>query len=227
MKCDGGFFYDKGIKMTKNNNLYHLNQILYIAFFLPVLLSSEISRSITKNNDLLSGEQAVRTILKADIVHMIILVATEILYVIFVIKMHKKVSSIREMPMNQLILEVGLIILFVVVDVMIFSDINKTNADLKYPAEKNIYEYALYSEGNNDYLAFTDNGNTVLLAIPQEKFKELQQMGKPEKNSDNFVYNELQKRGYSNISSYTINNNICKVKYYQHAVIYIDCEFQK
>ena len=192
---------------------------VFLAFAGLSLISALVKDAIVKGTDLLSGKAAVERFFIGNLVKCIILFVLLIAFIIFFIKTWKG----RESSAEQLLFSVVTAILLIFFAVKALMPVLKIADELKHPQTVELSSYTLCRSDKYCYVAFNDDG-AVLLAIPDEKYAQLQNGNASGKKSAGQAHQLVVDDDYKDIQYYESDLSI---SYYNKSIIYIDAKLEQ
>ncbi len=186
---------------------------LLLGFIAITFLAGFVKGFITNDADILAGRATVEKYLKGNIVRTIVMVLIIIAFVLVVIKTWKGMASSTEQLIFTIATGLFLVLMFIVTIKPVFA----ISKELKHPTTKELSSYTLCTDADGmHYVAFNDDG-AVLLAIPADKYTELQKGSISNKKNTGQAHEIVVEDGYKNIQYYESDITIT---YYNKSIIY-------
>ncbi|MBQ9869111.1 MAG: hypothetical protein IJM32_05575 [Ruminococcus sp.] len=186
---------------------------LFAVFVILSLLATLIKGWIANGADILGGKATVQRYFTANLVRFIIMCVLVAAFAVVIAKTWKGWKSSSE----QLIITVCTALILVIFTISALLPVMSISKELKSPRtiEMNGYTLCTDSKGKQ-YVAFNDDG-AVLLAIPADKYAQLQKGNASNKKNVGQAYELVVDGGYSNIQYYESD---ITVTYYNKSIIY-------
>lgn len=193
--------------------------ILFVFFILLSVGATLIKEIMVKGADYLGGKATVEKFFRANLVRFVIMcLLMAVFIVVFVKTWNGRQSSIEQLVFS---FGSGIVVIFfaatALMPVLTISD------ELKHPRTAELSSYTLCKDKSGKYYAaFDDNGEGILLEIPQDKYSELC-AGVYSDTGSGFAYNQMREATdkYTDVSFYRSN---AKIVYYDRSVIYESAE---
>ena len=186
---------------------------IFAAFALLSIGATGIKELMVSGADILGGKATVERFFTANLVRLIIMCLLFAAFIVVFIKTWKG----RESSVEQLVYTFvsGLMIIFFTVSALL--PVMNISRELKSPRTIEMNGYTLCTDDKGmHYVAFSDDG-AVLLAIPADKYAQLQKGNASNKKNVGQAYELVVDGGYSNIQYYESD---ITVTYYNKSIIY-------
>ncbi|SDB04148.1 hypothetical protein SAMN02910317_00113 [Ruminococcaceae bacterium FB2012] len=194
---------------------------LFAVCALAAMAAFAVQKNSMKGADLLGGRKTIERFMHSNVTAMVILLAAAVGFVIVCFKTWKG----RRSSIYQLIFTVGAGVVIVFSGVSILKSIHNIQIDLDSPLTLTRDSYVLCKEGSNYMLTFDQEGtqDSVLLVIPQEKYKELKNGVISKRGYLSRSWRLIENENYRNFTDAVYYESKISVTYYRHSIIYEDC----
>ena len=192
---------------------------LFAIFALLCIGAALIKEAMVKGADYLGGKATVEKFFRANLVRFVIMCVLIIAFIVVFIKTWNG----RQSSIEQLVFSFGTGILVIFFAATSLMPVLRIRGELKHPRTAELSSYTLCKDKSGKYYAaFDDNGEGILLEIPQDKYSELC-AGNYSDTGSGFAYNQISeaKDKYTDVSFYRSN---AKIVYYDRSVIYKSAE---
>ena len=182
-------------------------------FALLLLLANLLKSLLTKGADILGGKATVQKYFVGNLVRLIIICLLAAAFIVVLKKTWNGVRSSGEQLIYTVLTGV-MIAIFMVISIMPVISIS---GELSNPKTVALNSYTLCTDDSGmHYVAFNDNGG-VLLAIPAEKYYQLQKGNASNKSNVGQAHQLVVDGGYNDIQFY---ESEVSVTYYHKSIIY-------
>lgn len=186
-------------------------------YMLICLIVISLHSSGIKRVDLLSGTEAMKSILNNDRLCFVIMLPV---VGSFIFLMAKFPLRMKTDPMEKLLCYSGAGILIAGVLIFMFAASRNIYSDYKNPSRCLTSDYVLSESGGRYYLAFRDKGESAQLEIPEDVYEALSE-GKSGDGGE--LFEMVTEAGYSNVRAY---GSSVEIEYYFHSAIFLSAELE-
>ena len=196
---------------------------IFAVFALMGFLAFFIQKHSMDGADLLGGKKTIERFMRSNVIAMVILLLSIVGLIILVFRTWKKERSLAQFAFT---ICSGVILLLC--SFSIFRSIHNLQQDLDSPKTVTVNDYVLCTNSGNYYVVFDQEGtiDSVLLAIPQEKYSELKKGQVSAKGYQSRSWRLVEESEYTEYSDAAYYASPAEITYYRHSIIYEDCKLK-